>query len=58
MALQFASFVLLCDLKSRSRGVSLATEAIPLLWKMLVTYVFSPGMQWGVCCIVYVLDFL
>jgi hypothetical protein len=25
---------------------------------MLVTYVFSPGMQWGVCCIVYVLDFL
>jgi len=58
LTLQFALFVLLCDLKSRSRGVSLSAEAISLLWKMLVTYSSSLGKQWGVCCIVYVLDFM
>jgi len=36
LTLEFASFVL-CDLKSRSKGVSMLAEAISLPWKMLVT---------------------
>ena len=56
LTLQFESFVMLCDLKSSSRGVSVLAAAISFLWKMLVTYSSSLVMQWGVyivCLLVF-----